>query len=380
MMIKEKQGYRIMKVETDKSFKNILKTRKKIKWICISLFACLLSLSACAADTVRSVSGTDTAMGTIISWQIYRTQQGKTINFSKKSEEKSISGGIQDVIDNLEQQELSWRLDTSEAYHINARAGNENGAEMSDDMRELIELCLDVSEKSDGAFDITIRDVADLWDIDAWADGEKSGEYRVPSDEEIKEALYYTGYDGISVEGNHIYLPENMKIDLGAVGKGAALDSIREYLENEDNKDTVTAAVISIGGSILTYGTKPDNTKWRVGIVNPIDTSTNLGVLSLEGGYCVSTSGDYERYVETDGIRYHHIIDPATGYPADSGVHSVTIVSENGALSDALSTACFVLGVEKGLELAEYYQTEALFVDSEGNITMTDGMKNIFIQ
>jgi thiamine biosynthesis lipoprotein len=304
-------------------------------------------------------------MGTIISWQIYQTQ------------DKAISAEVMDVIDNIEQQELSWRLDTSEAYRINAQAGNKNGAELSDDMRELIELCLEVSEKSGGAFDITIRDVADLWDIDAWADGERSGEYQVPSDEEIKEALYYTGYDRISVEGNQIYLPENMKIDLGAVGKGAALDSIREYLEDEE---AVTAAVISLGGSILTYGTKPDNTKWRVGIVNPIDTSTNLGVLSLDGGYCVSTSGDYERYVEADGIRYHHIIDPATGYPADSGVHSVTIVSQNGALSDALSTTCFVIGIEKGLKLAEYYQAEALFVDNEGNITMTEGMKNIFTQ
>jgi thiamine biosynthesis lipoprotein len=355
-----------------------VKAYKNIKLICI-LFVCLLSLSACSADNVQTVSGTDTAMGTIISWQIYRTQKGSSINFYKNSVDSSVSAGMMDIIDNLEKQELSWRIDTSETCYINAQAGNENGAEMSGDMRELIELCLDVSEKSDGAFDITIRDVADLWDIDAWADGERSGEYQVPSDEEIKDALYYTGYDKISVEGNQIYLPENMKIDLGAVGKGAALDSIREYLDNEDNKETVTAAVISLGGSILTYGTKPDNTKWRVGIVNPIDTSANLGVLSLDGGYCVSTSGDYERYVEADGIRYHHIIDPSTGYPADSGVHSVTIVSQNGALSDALSTACFVLGVEKGLELAEYYQTEALFVDNDGNITMTDGMKNIFV-
>ena len=164
-------------------------------------------------------------------------------------------------------------------------------------------------------------------------------------------------------------------LDLGAVGKGLALDYILEILK--ENSD-VLGGTVSVGGSVLTYGTKPDNTVWRVGVANPENPSENIGVLYLEGQWCVSTSGDYERYMEIGGVRYHHIIDPATGMPADSGLTSVTIVTKDGLLSDALSTACFVLGREKGLELAVQYGAEALFVESDGEISMTPGMEEIF--
>ncbi|MGN1144872.1 MAG: FAD:protein FMN transferase, partial [Acetatifactor sp.] len=137
-------------------------------------------------------------------------------------------------------------------------------------------------------------------------------------------------------------------------------------------------AVISVGGSVLTYGEKPDGDSWRVGILNPFDTSENLGYLSLTGQWCISTSGDYERFVEVDGIRYHHIIDPATGYPAQSGVSSVTVLTKDGLLSDALSTACFVLGVEKGSRLAEEFDAEVLFVDKSGEMHMSKGMEEYF--
>ena len=130
----------------------------------------------------------------------------------------------------------------------------------------------------------------------------------------------------------------------------------------------------------MTYGTKNDNTPWQVGVVDPQDTSKLLGTLSLTGTCFVSTSGDYERYVEMDGIRYHHILDPATGYPADSGVSSVTIVCDSGILSDALSTACFVLGVEEGMELAQSYGVKALFADENGQLYMTEDMQEIFKQ
>ena len=109
-----------------------------------------------------------------------------------------------------------------------------------------------------------------------------------------------------------------------------------------------------------------------------MDTSQNIDIMQLEGGWCVSTSGDYERYVEKDNMRYHHILNPLTGKPADSGVRSVTILTESGLDSDALSTACFVLGVEKGMALAEELEVEALFVLENGEIVMTDEMKQIF--
>jgi thiamine biosynthesis lipoprotein len=302
---------------------------------------------------------------------------GTVINGTMYVSDESIDGSeIQNIIDSLENDTLSWRVEGSEVYDINAAAGRQK-TKVSDRLLPILLTCMDVSAQSDGAFDITIADVTRLWNIDAWADGDINGDYELPGTEDIEEALQHTGYGKIEISDGYISLPENMSIDMGAVGKGAALDEINEYLKENP---LVEGAVISVGGSILTYGEKADKTKWKVGIVNPFDTSLQLGTLSLDGGLCVSTSGDYERYVEVSGKRYHHIMNPATGYPADSGVHSVTIVSESGALSDALSTACFVLGTDKGLKLAGQYNAEALFVDSDGNIVMTDGMQQLFSQ
>jgi thiamine biosynthesis lipoprotein len=183
--------------------------------------------------------------------------------------------------------------------------------------------------------------------------------------------------DKISLENEMLSMPEGMKLDFGAVGKGLALDEILAYLTDQEE---ITGATVSVGGSVLTYGEKPDKSSWKVGIVDPADTSEYIGVLTLDGQWCVSTSGDYERYVEVDGVRYHHIIDPATGYPADSRVSGVTVLTKDGFLSDALSTACFILGQEEGMALAEKYDAEVLFVDKDGNISMTEGMKQYFIQ
>ena len=125
----------------------------------------------------------------------------------------------------------------------------------------------------------------------------------------------------------------------------------------------------------MTYGEKPEGGGWRVAVMDPFDTSAYVGILTLDGGWCVSTSGDYQRFVEAEGVRYHHSYDPSSGYPAQSGVAGVTILSHSGLESDALSTACFILGVEAGLELAERYGAEALFVEKDGRVTMTAGME-----
>lgn len=350
----------------------------KLGKIAAILCGAVFTLAACGKDDCRVVNSTDTAMGTIIVQHIY-VVPGKDFKavetYGKADEEFAPDRDILNIIDAMEVDELSWRIEGSEVYRINSQAGASEGTELSSGLSELLDTCLDVSDTSDGAFDITIGDVARLWNIDAWSSGVEIGEYIIPSPEAISDALNNTGYEKINVENSRIFLPENMSIDLGAVGKGAALDRIGDYLENEPS---VSGAVISVGGSVLTYGTKPDGASWNIGIVDPFDTSRNLGVVSLEGGWCISTSGDYERFVEADGVRYHHIMDPDSGYPADSGLHSVTIITEDGALSDALSTACFIMGKEKGLELAEKYGAEALMVGDGGEITMTDGMKEIF--
>lgn len=327
-----------------------------------------LACSGCAAREPELIQHVDTAMGTIISQSIYTAGAGTTVTEDIMAE-----------LARLEEKLLSRRLDTSEIYRLNQSAGEEEGRKLSQDMLGYLEQCLKVSEASEGTFDITIGDVVRLWDIDAWTLADSSEGYMLPAGQQIKEALSHTGYDRLGLEGDRLLLPEGMSLDMGAVGKGIALDNIRDYLNNLQGEQKVTAAIISVGGSVLTYGGKPDGTSWNVGIVNPHNTAQNLGYLSLTGEWCVSTSGDYERYVEVDGKRYHHIIDPRTGYPAANGVSSVTIVSRSGLESDALSTACFILGVEQGLKLAEALDGEAVIVDTQGGIHMTEGIKDLFV-
>lgn len=324
----------------------------------------LLCCGGCGSPKTEQAKNIDTAMGTVVQQNVYATENAET----------AVSD-ISAILRRLEEDELSRRLDTAELYAINSAAGEDAGIEVSEEMSQLLDRCLDVWKESDGALDVTIGAVVGLWDIDSWAGEGKDAAFMPPADEELQAALAACGGEKLRKQKRMLFLPEGMQIDLGAVGKGIALDRILTYLAEREN---ITGAIISVGGSILTYGQKPDGSCWRVGVTDPADTAANIGTLKLEGQWCVSTSGDYERYVEVDGVRYHHIIDPATGYPADSGVAGVTILSRDGFLSDALSTACFILGAERGIPLAEHYGAEALFVGKDGSIIMTDGMRECF--
>lgn len=170
-----------------------------------------------------------------------------------------------------------------------------------------------------------------------------------------------------------------MALDLGAIGKGAACDAALECYRQSD----VKAAVVAVGGSVGLYGTKPDGQAWRVSVRDPADAG-GLGVLDLPGGF-VSTSGSYEKFFEQDGKTYCHLLDPRTGFPAESGLASVTVwcppdmeAGYPGALSDGLATACFVLGLEDSIPLLEQYGAQALFVDEEGWVTVTAGLREHF--
>lgn len=318
-----------------------------------------LILAGCGRQVMK-YGAANTAMGTVVRQSIY-------------TEKDDVTKEVERIITELEQEKLSWRIEDSEIARINAAAGTDEEFAPSDELKEDLIILLEVSQRSGGAFDCTLGALTSLWNIDAWAAGTNTQPV-LPKEAAVKQALANTGYDKIELDDGGICLPEGMRLDLGAVGKGIACDRIAAYLEEKK----VCGAVISVGGSILTYGEKPDGTPWQVGIVNPKDTSSLLGTLCLEGQWFVSTSGDYERYVEVDGKRFHHILDPSTGYPAESGVCSVTILCKSGILSDALSTACFVMGTEKGMALAESYGAEALFVDGQGNISMTWGLQAVF--
>lgn len=332
-----------------------------------ALFGLCFALCGCGVEETRRVQRVDTAMGTVIQLNIYT------------SEESDSAGEILELIRRLEEDKLSWRLETSEIYRVNQWAGSAQGLEISEELAKVLQKCLEVGERSEGALDVSLGAVIRLWDIDGWAGGQREGEFQIPSPEELDRALAQCGMDKIRLEqtkdGMRLYIEQGTRLDLGAVGKGLALTEILAYLEDHE---AISGATISVGGSVLTYGKKPDGSSWRIGIADPGEPSANLGVISLEGQWCVSTSGDYERYVEVGGVRYHHILDPETGAPASSGLCSVTVVTRDGLLSDALSTACFVLGQERGMALARFYEAEALFVTDEGEIAMTPGMAEMF--
>ena len=271
-------------------------------------------------------------------------------------------------IEELER-EISWRRE-GDVARVNSQAGGEPVA-LSDSVGELLAEMVELCERSSGALDITLGPVMGLWDF--------ANEPRLPEAGELAERMALVGWQEVELTGDSLSLGrEGMSLDLGAIGKSACDVALDEY-----SRSQVQAAVIAVGGSVGLYGQKPGGGDWQVGVRDP-EGSGSLGVLSLPGGF-VSTSGSYEKYFEQDGKKYHHILDPRTGYPAESGLVSVTVwcppgmdVKYPGALSDGLATACFVLGLEDGMELLESYGAEGIFITEDGDITVTKGLEGRF--
>lgn len=340
--------------------------RKKriIPWILV-LFT--VTFSACGKQPVKLTS-TNTAMGTVVQYVVYTKDR-------KVAEEAVLD--LQAKLERLEKEVLSRRIESSQVGVINAQAGSQAGVPVELELYEYLQEIQEIAIESDGALDVTLGEIITLWDLDslAMSDSKVQQSLMLPEAEELEQALQNTGYEKVVLEEDRIYLPEGMSLDLGAVGKGIACDRISKELEVCKE---IEGAVVSVGGSVVTYGTKWDKSPWNVAIVHPRKEGAYLGTLSVNGTCYISTSGDYERFIEQDGKRYHHIMNPDNGYPADSGLCSVTVVSDNGLLSDALSTACFVLGAEEGIKLVEHYGADALFVTMEQEFVMTDGMKKLF--
>lgn len=341
--------------------------RYKRKYIVVFVCGLIFFLMTGCAKGVIQVSEATTGMGTVVQ---------KTVYVTEEEAGKDILKEMNSVLQMYETELLSWRESDSEIAKINASAGTEQGYEVqSSELWSELQMIWEVSEKSGGTLDVTVGRVTGAWNIDEGATLDEEL-FQIPEKEELEALLQNVGYQKVLIEEGRVVLPSQMSLDLGAVGKGIVCDKIGEYLNTQD---TVTGAVITVGGSVVTYGTKPDGGTWNIAIVHPRKEGAYLGQISLRGEYYIATSGDYERYVERDGIRYHHIMNPLTGYPADSGVCSVTIVSDSGLLSDALSTACFVLGVQEGIKLVEEFGAEALFVTRDMEIIMTEGMQKLFI-
>lgn len=222
----------------------------------------------------------------------------------------------------------------------------------------------DMEEKTDGAFSYTLGALTELWNV--------SGGGPVPSDEAIAEALLHTNSSSVEFSEEKIAKSDaDCKIDLGGIAKGHTAQELVEYLASEG----VSYGLVSVSSSIGVFGSKDDASPFKVGLTDPSDTSGVAGYLSIHSGF-ISVSGSYERYFEENGQRYHHIIDPATGCPADSDIVSVAVWANNGSVADALSTSLFVMGVDGTSELYRSGEIdfEAVIITEGGEIILTDGI------
>ena len=218
---------------------------------------------------------------------------------------------------------------------------------------------------SQGAFDITIGALTDLWDI-------KNNPGCLPDQSDIDHACATIGYEAVLIDGNEVTLTDpETQLDLGAIAKGYMADRMKEYL----TENGVSCGIINLGGNVLTLGPKADGSAYKIGIQRPFaeDGSSFLAVEVTD--QAVVTSGNYQRYFELDGIIYHHILDPSSGYPCQNGLLSVTVICPESVDGDALSTTCFALGLEQGMELVEALaDTEAIFITENYEVIVSSGM------
>ena len=233
------------------------------------------------------------------------------------------------------------------------------------DFLEVMKYALDIANATKGAYDPTVLPLTKLWNI-------TDGGY-LPTENEVAMARSGVDYKALSLEGDIISKTSAVCVDLGGIAKGYALGAVVDMLSAD-----VPYGMVSFGGNVGVWGQKPEGGPWEIGIKNPFNTEGIVGKIITDGGY-VSVSGDYERYFEEAGRRYHHIFDPKTGYPADNGVHSVAVYTRDATLGDALSTALFVMGYDKAVELYDSgkYDFEALFV-TDDDVLMTKGMEEMF--
>ena len=262
---------------------------------------------------------------------------------------------------------LSTGAETSEVAQINANGGGT----LSEDTTYLLERSLDLYDSTNGVFDIAIYPLMDAW-------GFTTGNYTVPSDEMIENLLPLTDANNIIYdkdESSISFAKDGMKIDFGGIAKGYTSGRIADIYR----ECGVTSGLINLGGNVQVVGTKTDGSKWRVAVQSPETEDDYLGILST-ADRAVITSGGYERYFEQDGVKYHHIIDPSTGHPANNGLVSVTIVSADGTLADGLSTSLFIMGKDKAAEYWRAHSDEfdTILEDEDGVLYVTEGIADDF--
>lgn len=288
------------------------------------------------------------AMDTVMSFTAY----GKNC-------EKAVEAAVQEV------QRLDALLSTGDASSEISGLNRTGGGEISEDTAELFKRGMDIYEKTDGLFDFTIYPLMELW-------GFPSKEYHVPTKEELKGVLPLVDASKVSFTEDEAHLGEGQQVDFGGIAKGYTSARVMEIYQEYG----VSSGIVSLGGNVQVYGEKPDGSLWRIGIRDPEGGPEDM-VAVLEAEDCaVVTSGGYERYFEEDGNTYIHILNPKTGYPAEGDLVSVTVVSEDGTLADALSTSLYIMGMEDAVSYWKRYRDdfEMILITKNGVIYATEGI------
>lgn len=298
----------------------------------------LLLMTSCGAGQAKAVSRASFMLDTYLEITIYDWE-----------DEEILTAAMQEI-SRLEQL-LSVEKEGSDLYRLTEAAGRD-WVEISPECEEVLRLSKEICQRAGGHFDVTSGPLIDLWAI-------RDGAGHYPTEGERQAAIAKLSSEKMLVEEGRAFLTESgMKANLGAIAKGYIADKVKELLLSEG----VEHAVIFLGGNVLLIGDKASDTGFSVGVKSPFDASKIIATLKLTDKSAV-TSGVDERFFEYEGVRYHHILDPFTGFPADTGVASVTIISEQSVMGDALSTTCLLLGVEQGLALIETMpDVEALFL------------------
>lgn len=331
--------------------------KKIMMVIMMSIVLSVFVVGCTQKDNEETISRTEFTMGTIV----------KITLFSGGSEEildKAFDriGEIEDLV--------SVNKDETELSKVNENAGIKP-IKVSDTTYDIISKALYYTELSQGGYDLTIGPLVKLWSIGL-------PEAKVPTQEEVDQAIGKIDYSKVKISSNtkEVFLSEKgMVIDLGSIAKGYATDEVVDILK----KEGVKSAIIDLGGNIYALGLKEGNKNWNIGIQNPFDNRGRaVGALKVSDKTVV-TSGVYERYIEKDGIKYHHILNPRTGYPYDTEIQGVSIIADKSIDGDALSTLIFTKGIDEGLKLVESLKgVEAIFITNEKDVYITEGLRGNF--
>jgi thiamine biosynthesis lipoprotein len=330
---------------------------KNICLIFIVLFFGCGFLAGCSSDSQIPVEKQGFYMGTVVTEKVYG-----------QNAEKAAAEGMKRIKDL--QDKMTINNQGSEIERLNASAGNGSYMPLSADSIYVLKTAFKYAQLSQGSFDVTIGPLVKSW-------GSFTQNPQIPKQAEINRIRKLINYKNLEInEKNSARLKKSgQMVDLGGIAKGYAGDEVIKIFKAY----RIKSAFVNLGGNVVVLGGKPDGSSWNVGIRNPrAQDGGYIGILQVKDK-AVVTSGDYERYFEENGIRYHHILDPKTGYPSQSGLISVTIVAQTSIDADALSTAAFVLGLAKGLQLVQSLEgVEAIFIADDRKVHITPGLKDSF--